>query len=94
MDKMDSMFIATTAKTSTGGMNEDISAQMAYKSGGNTFGWGPKSNYTPGGGGVSYMQHKRKNVTLTPAPLTGATQMPLYLPRPQPRMVQGVTAIE
>ena len=29
MDKMDSMFMATTAKTSTGGMNDDISAQMA-----------------------------------------------------------------
>lgn len=75
LDKMDSMMMVAETKRDTGKSNlhagtffnnELGAAANSYKAGGETFGWGPRSNYKPGGGGVSYMQQKRQSDTVAP----------------------------
>ena len=65
LDRMDGMMMAAETRANRKqNANEDLESQMT--NGENKFGWGPKSNYKPGGGGVSYMQRKRQSDVVAP----------------------------
>ena len=62
------MMAAETRANRKPNANEDLESQMNTTGGERSpkFGWGPKSNYKPGGGGVSYMQRKRQSDVVAP----------------------------